>query len=47
LRQTAHGSSLRAFTAAPDLDGWVVVERLLEDLDAIQDRIWLVIDDAH
>jgi LuxR family transcriptional regulator, maltose regulon positive regulatory protein len=30
LRQTAAGSTLvRPLTAAPDLDGWVVLERLL------------------
>ena len=33
LRDTSTGSALvRALTAAPDLDGWTVVERLLEDL---------------
>ena len=33
LRQTAAGSALvRAVTAAPDLDGWALVERLLADL---------------
>jgi hypothetical protein len=34
-------------TAAPDLDGWTVVERLLEDLAPLQERVWLVIDDLH
>jgi LuxR family transcriptional regulator, maltose regulon positive regulatory protein len=48
LRDTAVGSALvRALTAAPDLDGWTVVERLLEDLAALEDRVWLVIDDLH
>jgi len=48
LRATAAGSALvRALTAAPDLDGWTVVERLLEDLAALEDRVWLVIDDVH
>jgi LuxR family transcriptional regulator, maltose regulon positive regulatory protein len=48
LRDTAAGSALvRALTAAPDLDGWTVVERLLEDLAALDDRVWLVIDDVH
>jgi LuxR family maltose regulon positive regulatory protein len=48
LRQTAAGSSVvRPLTAAPDLDGWAVVERLLKDLEALQDRAWLVIDDVH
>ncbi len=48
LRDTAVGSALvRALTAAPDLDGWTVVERLLEDLATLDDRVWLVIDDLH
>src|SRR5215813_1330800 len=48
LRQTIPGSALvRALTAAPDLDGWAVVERLLKDLAPLQDRLWLVIDDLH
>jgi LuxR family transcriptional regulator, maltose regulon positive regulatory protein len=48
LRTTSAGSALvRALTAAPDLDGWAIVERLLEDLAPLQDRLWLVIDDLH
>jgi LuxR family transcriptional regulator, maltose regulon positive regulatory protein len=48
LRQTAPGSALvRPLTAAPDLDGWAIVERLLTDLAPLQDQLWLVIDDAH
>jgi LuxR family maltose regulon positive regulatory protein len=48
LRGTAAGSALvRTLTAAPDLDGWTMVERLLEDLAALQDPVWLVIDDLH
>jgi LuxR family maltose regulon positive regulatory protein len=48
LRGTAAGSALvRPLTTAPDLDGWAVVERLLTDLAALHDRLWLVIDDAH
>src|SRR5690242_3439920 len=48
LRDTAAGSALvRPLTAAPDLDGWMVVERLLTDLAPLEDRLWLVIDDAH
>jgi LuxR family transcriptional regulator, maltose regulon positive regulatory protein len=48
LRNTAAGSALvRPLTAAPDLDGWTVVERLLEDLASLEDRVWLVIDDVH
>ena len=48
LRDTAAGTRLvRAVTAEPDLDGWAMVERLLADLGALRDRIWLVIDDVH
>jgi LuxR family maltose regulon positive regulatory protein len=48
LRATAAGSKLvRPLTAAPDLDGWAVVERLLTDLSGLEDRVWLVIDDVH
>jgi LuxR family maltose regulon positive regulatory protein len=48
LRGTPVGSALvRPLTAAPDLDGWAVVERLLADLGSATDRIWLVIDDLH
>jgi LuxR family maltose regulon positive regulatory protein len=48
LHTTSAGSTLvRALTAAPDLDGWAIVERLLEDLAPLQDRLWLVIDDLH
>ena len=48
LRGTAAGSALvRPLTTAPDLDGWAVVERLLTDLAPLEDRLWLVIDDAH
>jgi LuxR family maltose regulon positive regulatory protein len=48
LRSTVAGATLvRALTAEPDLDGWAMVERLLADLDSLQDRIWLVIDDVH
>ncbi len=48
LRATAAGSRLvRPLTAAPGLDGWAVVERLLTDLGELDDRVWLVIDDVH
>src|ERR1700742_2984200 len=48
LRRTAPGSALvRELTAAPDLDGWAIVERLLKDLAPLGDRVWLVIDDVH
>jgi len=48
LRQTAAGSALvRPVTAAPELDGWAIVERLLEDLQPLRDELWLVVDDVH
>jgi LuxR family transcriptional regulator, maltose regulon positive regulatory protein len=48
LRQTAAGSLLvRSLTVAPDLDGWAVVDRLLEDLASVEGRLWLVVDDMH
>src|SRR5215468_8156281 len=48
LRQTGPGSALvRELTAAPDLDGWVITERLLADLAPLDDRLWLVVDDVH
>jgi LuxR family transcriptional regulator, maltose regulon positive regulatory protein len=48
LRETATGSALvRGLTAAPGLDGWTAVERLLEDLASMRERVWLVIDDLH
>ena len=48
LRATAAASALvRPLTAAPDLDGWAIVEGLLKDLARLEDRVWLVIDDVH
>jgi LuxR family transcriptional regulator, maltose regulon positive regulatory protein len=48
LRSTAPGSALvRALTAAPDLDGSGITERLLKDLGPLRDRVWLVLDDVH
>jgi LuxR family transcriptional regulator, maltose regulon positive regulatory protein len=48
LRATGPGSELvRAVSAAPDLDGWALVERLLNDLAPLEERLWLVVDDAH
>jgi LuxR family maltose regulon positive regulatory protein len=48
LRNTTVGSKLiRPLTAAPDLDGWAIVERLLEDLGPMEGPLWLVIDDVH
>jgi LuxR family transcriptional regulator, maltose regulon positive regulatory protein len=48
LRQTGPGSVLvQPLTAAPDLDGWAIAERLLKDLAPLADRVWLVVDDVH
>ena len=48
LRQTPVAASLvRGPLSAPGQDGWMTVERLLEDLGALNDRVWLVVDDAH
>jgi len=48
VRQTVPGLALvQPLTAAPDLDGWAIAERLLKDLAPLQDRIYLVIDDLH
>src|ERR1700733_2775526 len=48
LRQTSAGSRLiRELIAAPELDGWTVVERLLKDLAPLQDPLWLVLDDVQ
>ena len=48
LRRTVPGSVLvRELTAAPDLDGWAIVERLLKDLAPLEERLWLVIDGLH
>jgi LuxR family maltose regulon positive regulatory protein len=48
LRDTTVGSKLiRPLTAAPELDGWAIVERLLADLGPLAEPLWLVIDDVH
>src|SRR5215472_9603092 len=48
LRRTTPGSGLVApLTAAPDLDGWAITERLLTDLAPLAGRLWLVVDDVH
>jgi LuxR family transcriptional regulator, maltose regulon positive regulatory protein len=48
LRRASAGSALvRELTAAPDLDGWAITERLLNDLAPLAERLWLVIDDVH
>ena len=48
LRDTAAGAELvQAVTAAPGLDGWELVERLLKDVAALREPVWLVLDDVH
>jgi LuxR family transcriptional regulator, maltose regulon positive regulatory protein len=48
LRRTGPGGqAVRGATAAPGLDGWALVERLLEDLATLEERLWLVVDDVH
>jgi LuxR family transcriptional regulator, maltose regulon positive regulatory protein len=48
LRATGPGSELvRTVSAAPDLDGWALVERLLNDLAPLDQQLWLVVDDVH
>jgi LuxR family maltose regulon positive regulatory protein len=48
LRRTGPGAGLiQDLSAAPDLDGWTIVERLLTDLAPLKGRLWLVIDDVH
>ena len=46
VRRTTSGAALVGELAgAPDLDGWTIVKRLIEDLTPLGERIWLVIDD--
>jgi LuxR family maltose regulon positive regulatory protein len=48
LRRTTPGSVLvQNLTAAPDLDAWAIVERLLRDLAPLREPLWLVVDDLH
>jgi LuxR family maltose regulon positive regulatory protein len=47
LRQAGGAELVQAVSAAPDLDAWGLVERLLVDLSRLEDRLWLVIDDVH
>ncbi|WP_328609510.1 LuxR C-terminal-related transcriptional regulator [Amycolatopsis sp. NBC_00345] len=48
LRRTGPGSVLVGqLSAAPELDGWAVVERLLADLAPLDGPLWLVVDDVH
>ncbi|WP_167476128.1 LuxR C-terminal-related transcriptional regulator [Nocardia arthritidis] len=48
LRHTAVGAQVvRTVSAAPELDEWALVERLLDDLAQLPEQLWLVIDDVH
>src|SRR5882757_4934221 len=48
LRETVPGAALvRPLTAAPEFDGWALVERILTDLAPLSEPVWLVIDDVH
>jgi len=48
LRSTPAGfGPIREVTPAPGLETAAIVESLLEDLGALEDPLWLVIDDAH
>jgi len=48
LRRTGPGAGLvQPVTAAPDLDGGALAERLLADLAPLEERVWLVVDDVH
>jgi LuxR family transcriptional regulator, maltose regulon positive regulatory protein len=48
LRGTDAGSKLlRTPEPAPSLEGWTVLERLLKDLAALDERLWLVVNDLH
>jgi LuxR family maltose regulon positive regulatory protein len=48
LRETGAGSALaQPLTGAPALDGWGIVERMLTDMAALAEPLWLVVDDVH
>src|ERR1700736_304304 len=48
LRGTARGSQLlRLLEPSPSFNGWTIVERLLQDLAALDERLWLVLNDLH
>lgn len=48
LRRTSAGSrAVEAITPNPELKAEAIVERLLADLTAIEDQLWLVLDDLH
>ena len=48
LGRTPAGARLvRPVSAAPDTDGWALVERLLAGLAPLRETLWLVVDDVH
>jgi LuxR family maltose regulon positive regulatory protein len=48
LRATSAGSgAIEAITPNPELNAEAIVERLLADLTAIEDPLWLILDDLH
>ena len=48
LRGTVAGSKLLpTLEPAPSLDGWAILERLLQDLAALDEQLWLVVNDLH
>jgi len=48
LRGTRPGAAIVGpLTSAPDVDCWAVVERLLKDLGALEEQLWLVVDDLQ
>ena len=48
LRAASWGAGMvRLLSVAPGLDGYDAVERLLEDLAALRERAWLVVEDLH
>lgn len=48
LRGTTQGSKLlRPLDPAPSFNGWTTVEHVLQDLAALDEQLWLVINDLH
>jgi LuxR family maltose regulon positive regulatory protein len=48
VRETTAGSILlREVAVATNVDGWTIVERLLDGLESLEEPLWLVIDDLH
>jgi LuxR family maltose regulon positive regulatory protein len=45
--QRAAGRRVEPLTPMPELDGGVIVKRLISELGTSEDQVWLVIDDLH